>query len=176
MGTYLLFASLCLIGLAIRTIYELLKKAGRVDTKNTAIFALVFVGMCVMLTSWPVLCPRDPWRIAFPGVLRWAGLGILATGFALAIGGLVQLRGLENINHLVTTGLYSRIRHPMYTGFILWIAGWVIRYGAVASLLVGMVCIANILYWRRLEENALESQFGEDYRAYRRGKESGARS
>jgi protein-S-isoprenylcysteine O-methyltransferase Ste14 len=168
-STYLLVAGLCLIGLAIRSSYELLKKAGKVDTKNTAIFAVVFVAMCLMLASWPVMCPRDPWRIALPGVVRWLGLGLVTAALALAVGGLVQLRGLENIDHLVTTGLFSRIRHPMYTGFVLWIAGWVAYDGAVASLAVGLVCVGNILYWRRLEEGALESQYGEDYRSYRSG-------
>jgi protein-S-isoprenylcysteine O-methyltransferase Ste14 len=166
-STYFLVAGICLLGLAIRTSYELLKKAGKVDPKNTAIFAVVFVGMSVMLGSWPVLCPLDPWRIALPGAVRGIGLGLVTVALALAFGGFAQLRGLENIDHLVTTGLYSRIRHPMYTGFILFIAGWVVRYGAGASFVVGVVCVGNILYWRRLEEGALEAQFGEDYRAYR---------
>ena len=168
-STFLLVAGLCLIGLAIRSGYELLKKAGKVDTKNTAIFAVVFVAMSLMLASWPVMCPLDPWRIAVPGVVRWLGLGMVTAAVALAVGALVQLRGLENIDHLVTTGLFSRIRHPMYTGFILFIAGWVVRHGAVASLVIGVVCVGNILYWRRLGEGALEAQYGEDYRSYRKG-------
>jgi protein-S-isoprenylcysteine O-methyltransferase Ste14 len=168
-STYLLVAGLCLIGVAIRSGYELLKKAGKVDTKNSAIFAVVFVAMCVMLASWPAMCPLDPWRIPFPGVVRWIGLGLVTGALALAVGGLVQLRGLENIDHLVTTGLFSRIRHPMYTGFILWIVGWLVRYGAAASLVVALVCIGNILYWRRLEEGGLESRYGECYRSYRGG-------
>jgi protein-S-isoprenylcysteine O-methyltransferase Ste14 len=168
-SSYLLVAGLCLLGLAIRTSYEMLKKAGRMDTKSTVLFAVVFVAMCVMLASWPFLCPLDPWRVAIPGTARWIGLALVAGALALALGGLVQLRGLENIDHLVTTGLFSRIRHPMYTGFILWIVGWVVRYGAAASVIVAVVCIGNITYWRRLEEDALESQYGEDYRIYREG-------
>jgi len=167
--TYLLVAGACLIGLAIRTSYEMLKKTGRLDAKSTVLFAVVFVAMCVMLASWPVMCPLDPRRVAVPGLVRWTGLGAVLAALALAIGGLVQLRGLENIDHLVTSGLFSRIRHPMYTGFMLWIAGWVVRSGAAVSLVVALVCIGNILYWRRLEETALESQYGEDYRRYRRG-------
>ena len=166
-STFLLVAGLCLIGLAIRSGYELLKKAGKVDTKNRAIFAVVFVAMCLMLASWPVMCPLDPWRIALPGIARGFGLGLVTVALALAVGGLVQLRGLENIDHLVTTGLFTRIRHPMYSGFILWIVGWVVCYGAGASFVVGVVCIGNILYWRRLEEGTLAAQYGEDYRAYR---------
>jgi hypothetical protein len=109
-STYLIVAGLCLIGLTVRTGYELLKKTGRVDTKNRAIFAVVFVAMCLMLASWPVMCPLDPRRIAFPGVLKGFGLGVATTGIGLAPAGLVQLRGLENIGHLVTTGLYVKRR------------------------------------------------------------------
>ena len=166
-STYLLVAGLCLCCLATRTSYELLKKAGKVDAENRALFVVVFVAMCAMLISWPVMCPRDPWRIAVPSIVRWLGLGMATAALALALGGLVQLRGVENIDHLVTTGLFSRIRHPMYAGFILWIVGWVMRDGAVVSLAVGLVGIGNILYWRRLEERALASSYGEVYRTYR---------
>jgi len=168
-STYLMVAGLCWIGLMVRTSYELLKKAGWVDTRNQAAFVVVFVAMIVMLAGWPVFCPLDPWRIAFPGVVRLIGLGVAAAGFALAIGGLLQLRGVENIDHLVTTGLYSRVRHPMYLGFILWIVGWVAAEGAACSLAVGLVGIANILYWRHLEEDALELCYGENFRVYRQG-------
>jgi protein-S-isoprenylcysteine O-methyltransferase Ste14 len=164
--TYPVVAGLCLIGLAVRTGYELLKKNGRLDTRNKAVFAVVFVAMCCMLASWPAMCPIDPVRLAAPGYLRWIGWGMVAVGLALVLGGLVQLRGLENIENLVTTGLYSRLRHPMYTGFILWILGWVLAFGAMVSLAIGIVCIANILYWRWLEESALRSQHGQEYLTY----------
>ena len=81
---------------------------------------------------------------------------------------MIQLKGLENINHLVTTGLFSKIRHPMYDGFILWILGWAIYHGAVISLLVGFVGIGNILYRRRQEERELESNYVEVYLDYRK--------
>lgn len=89
-----------------------------------------------------------------------------AAGLVLAIGGLIQLRGLENIDHLVTTGLYARLRHPMYAGFILWIVGWVVAFGALISLAVGIVSVANILFWRWLEERSLQSQHGQVYLSY----------
>lgn len=89
-------------------------------------------------------------------------------GHLLAVGSAVQLRGVANIDHLVTTGLYSRLAHPMYAGFLLWIAGWVMAYGAVISLAVGLVATGCVLSWRRLEDVALESRFRENYRLYRR--------
>lgn len=165
---YFVFLGLYLGSLIIRTGYELLKKAGRVNPKSKIIFAVVFAVMGLMWASWFCLCPLDPFRLTLPGLVRWVGLGVVIVGLGLAIGGIVQLRGLENINHLVTSGLFSKLRHPIYTGFILWILGWAVYHGAIFSLVIGFLGIGNILYWRRLEEENLESWYGEDYQAYRR--------
>ncbi len=166
---YLAFLGLYLGSLIIRTSYERLKKAGRVNPKSKIIFATVFAVMCLMWASWFSLCPLDPFRVALPDPVQWVGLGGVVLGVGLAVGGMVQLGGLENINHLVTTGLFTKLRHPMYTGFILWILGWALYHGAVVSLVIGLVGMGNILYWRRLEEENLESGYGEDYRRYRQG-------
>jgi len=162
------YAALCLTGLCIRITYEILKKNGKVDTKNAGIFAVVFSGMALMLASWIFMCPLDPWRVRYHGAIRGTGLAALTAGLVLAITAFIQLRSLENVDHLVTNGLFAKIRHPMYTGFILWISGWVIHYGAAMSSLIGLACIGNILYWRRLEEIQLTASYGESYLAYRR--------
>jgi protein-S-isoprenylcysteine O-methyltransferase Ste14 len=166
-ATYLALVSLCLIGLAIRTRYELLKKSSEVDTKNPAVFSMVFAGMCLMLLSWPLLSLMDPLPLALPAAVRWVGLVSVVAGVVLAVGGLLQLRGLENIDHLVSGGLFAKLRHPMYTGFIAWILGWVVYRGAAASFAIALVCIANIHFWRYLEEHQLEAQFGDEYFRYR---------
>ncbi len=166
---YLIFLGLFVLGLVIRTSYERLKKAGRVDNSSRIVFALIFASMFLMWAGWFNMCPLDPLRLTLPGPLPWIGLGVQVLGWGLAIVSVIQLRGLENIDHLVKTGLFSKIRHPMYTGFILWIIGSVMYHGAIVSLAAGLVGIGNILYWQGLEEKALESQFGDDYRAYRTG-------
>jgi len=165
---YIVFLGLYLVGLLIRASYELLKKARRVNPEGTILYAVVLVVMFTLWASWFSMCPLDPLRITLPDTFRWTGLGVLIVGSGLAIGALVQLKGVENIEHFVTTGLFSKLRHPMYTGFILWILGWVTYHGAVVSLFFGLVGIGNILYWRRLEEEKLESRYGADYREYRK--------
>lgn len=167
--TYLILVVLCLSGLIIRTGYELLKEAGRVDPRSKAVFAVVFMGMSLVLMTWPFLGLFDPIPFHFPGAVHWAGLLVLVTGIGLAVGGVMQLRGLENIDHLVVGGLFAKLRHPMYTGFILWILGWIVYHGATLSVVLGAIAIASILYWRRIEERKLEVQFGEDYRRYKKG-------
>ncbi len=163
---YLIFLALYLLGLLVRSGYERLKQTGRIKSSKPA-FAVVFAAMFLLWASWFNLCPLDPWPVPLPDWLRRLGFGVFGLGLVLAVGALVQLRGLENVSRLVTGGLFARIRHPMYAGFMLWIPGWAVYHGAVVSLLAGLVGIGNILYWQRMEEQALESQYGAAYRAYR---------
>ncbi len=165
--SFLLFVIFFLLGLTIRAVYEQLKKAGKVDEGNRPVFVVVFAGMAVLWTSWFAMCPQDPVHVPLPAAGRWAGLALVVLGWCLALGAFAQLRGVENIDHLVTTGLFSRLRHPMYTGFVLWIVGWATFHGAVVSLLPGLLGILNVLHWRRLEEEKLEAAYGGSYRAYR---------
>jgi protein-S-isoprenylcysteine O-methyltransferase Ste14 len=164
---YSVFLGTYLLCLAIRTEYELLKKAGRLDSKSVVSFSIILLVMILMWVSWFGMCPLDPIHLAIPALVRRIGFGIFVAGLVLAIVALIQLRGVENIDHLVTTGLFARLRHPMYLGFILWIFGWAIYHGAPTSFLVGLVGIGNILYWRHLEEEHLEKSFGDKYREYR---------
>jgi hypothetical protein len=83
---YLVFAGLFLIGLVVRDVYESLKKAGRIDTKDRLLFAVVFTSMCVMWISWFAMGPFDPTRFPVPGTLRMIGLGAVVLGFGLALG------------------------------------------------------------------------------------------
>jgi protein-S-isoprenylcysteine O-methyltransferase Ste14 len=165
---FLIVAGLCLTSLMVRTGYELLKRAGKVETNNKLVFAVVFAAMILMLLSWPAFFLFSVHgRMAFSGA-RVAGLAMAIPGLLLALAGLFQLRGVENIDNLVTTGLYSRIRHPMYIGFILWILGWGIASGAIVSFALGLAAVANIILWRHWEETDLQARYGQVYVVYRR--------
>jgi len=164
---FVLLLALFLLCLTIRTTYEAFKKAGRANTK--ALFPVILTVMILLWVSWFVMCPLDPLLFEASPVVHWSGFGAFVLGWILALTALMQLKGLEDIDHLVTTGLFSKIRHPMYTGFVLWILGWGLYHGAGVSLIAGLVAIGNVLYWRGLEEANLEAQYGEAYLSYRRG-------
>ncbi len=108
-----------------------------------------------------------PVHLALPAIVRWAGLGAVLLGIVVAVGGMWQLGGVENIDHLVTTGLFSRIRHPMYVGFALWIIGWCAYTGAVTNLVLAPFGFASVLWWRQLEESELAARYGSEYAQYR---------
>jgi protein-S-isoprenylcysteine O-methyltransferase Ste14 len=73
----------------------------------------------------------------------------------------------EGRGRLVTTGIYSRVRHPQYTGFLLITLGMLSEW-ATLPLLV-MWSVLAVIYYRlaRREESDMEAEFGEEYLRYR---------
>ena len=164
---YPVLIGLCVAAVLLRDGYELLKITDRIDPTDARVFATVFAAMLVMWVSWFVLGYVAPRSVTVPEALRWAGLVAVAAGAASVLGGMWSLRGVENIDHLVTTGLFSKVRHPMYLGFTLWILGWVAFAGTAANALIAPLALASIAWWRHLEEQELESRYGDAYAAYR---------
>jgi protein-S-isoprenylcysteine O-methyltransferase Ste14 len=70
---------------------------------------------------------------------------------------------------LVTSGLYARVRHPVYLGFALGLLGVAVAFANWAAVLVVLLVIIPSLLWRaREEERLLTAVYGEEYRLYRR--------
>ena len=115
-----------------------------------------------LLTIWP-----RPWTLQ-----RVAGAGLLVAGMALVFVARLQLGAsfsiLPRAKRLVTRGLYSKIRNPIYVFGAMAIAGLLLllqrpRLWVAFAALVGM----QVLRARR-EAEVLESKFGDEYRAYRK--------
>jgi protein-S-isoprenylcysteine O-methyltransferase Ste14 len=164
---YYLFLAIFVCGVLTRNLYEILKKAGRVDLESKLQFASIFSVMMALWISWFLMCPLDPYRLELPDGLRWIGLAGVILGWCLALLAFKQLHGVENIKHLITTGIFAKFRHPMYTGFMLWILGWSLFNGAVQSFIAGLLGLGSVLWWRLLEETELVKHYGEQYREYR---------
>jgi protein-S-isoprenylcysteine O-methyltransferase Ste14 len=70
---------------------------------------------------------------------------------------------------LVTRGLYSKIRNPIYV-FGSWVfAGAILVFGKPVWLLIFVVLIPLQIWRARKESAVLEAAFGEEYRRYRAG-------
>ncbi len=116
------------------------------------------------------------WVLAFRyGARTW----LRPLGLVLALGGLAlwlvarrQLGDAFTIRaearRLVRSGLYARVRHPIYVfgglaylGALLALQWW--------TLLAGWLALETVVQTVRVrqEERALEARFGDDYRLYR---------
>lgn len=80
-----------------------------------------------------------------------------------AIGGFHQTES----KYLITTGLYGKVRHPIYTGCFFTALGWYFLWRALHGLLFMPVILANILIQIFLEEKYLSKEFGDEYARYR---------
>jgi protein-S-isoprenylcysteine O-methyltransferase Ste14 len=91
---------------------------------------------------------------------------IMGIGMLLVIYGWLQIYRAKG--QLVTTGLYSRIRHPQYLGFLIITLGLNVQWLTIITLLLWP--ILAFLYYRlaKREEKDEEEQFGEEYRKYKR--------
>ena len=77
--------------------------------------------------------------------------------------------------HLVTKGIYSKLRHPMYYGGILIYLGIGIFLKSVIGLVLTIILIAPLLiYSPREEEKLLMEKYKEKYSAYK--KKTGSKS
>ena len=157
--TFFVLLIVCVCTHTIRTTYEILKhketlKAGKLS------FVIMFTNMLLLWVSWVLLCSYDILKIHLPAVIRYTGLLIAGIGLVLFLAGLFTIKTLENFDgDLIKTGIYSKIRHPMYTGFILWLIGFPVFFRAGFSLMLSLLFIGNILFWRYLEEKELENRF-----------------
>ena len=74
---------------------------------------------------------------------------------------------IKNQHQLVTTGIYSKIRHPIYTSYIMLFLGFSMVLQSLLSCLV-LSIVSLIWFGKRisLEEEMLEEEFGKTYQIY----------
>ena len=112
--------------------------------------------------------PRLPWPVPAgigAGLVLLVGMIVVRVMARRELGAYPVLRRKSN---LVTTGIYSRVRHPMYLSNILFALGWALLFRGIHALLC--VPIWALCYWALIffEEKGLEEEYGEEYREYRR--------
>jgi len=109
--------------------------------------------------------PRD--------AVRWVGLAVCLVGLSGVILGRYTLGRSFSIapkaTALVTTGIYSRIRNPIYVSSTIFILGLVVMMRRASWLALLLIIIIPMQIIRaRQEARVLEAKFGDAYREYRK--------
>lgn len=86
---------------------------------------------------------------------------------AKQLGGMPEVHGGNHEQRLVTDGIRSRVRHPVYLAHLCEMLAWSLGTGlAVCCGLTAFAMITGAVMIQ-LEDAELEKRFGDSYRAYR---------
>ena len=137
--------------------------------RSAAVFGLGIIPGAYTIIHFPMAADR-----AHLPVLTWAGACLLAVSLWLfyrthhdlgrRFSASLEIRREHT---LVTTGIYARVRHPMYTAFWLWAVGQALVLPNWFVALAGVLGMAYLFAARvGREERLMEREFGDQYRTY----------
>jgi len=151
-----------------------LGSGAKVTREDRRSFLFFFVAPFVGMFLWMMLVSRD--RVpANPSWPLWIlGYAVGLAGFAIRIlakrtlGRFFTVRlQLEKDHEVVDQGIYARIRHPLYLGFMLeWMAPPLILGSPAGFLFVTLPILVGVLVRIPREEELLVEGLGEKYRSY----------
>lgn len=107
------------------------------------------------------------------GAPEWLKLIICQLGgFVMLIGLIMMGKGWRKIHEakggLVTDGIYAYLRHPQYSGLFLITIGMLIQWPTLITLVMWPILMYAYYRLAMREEKAVEEQFGEAYRQYKK--------
>ena len=153
------------------------RKQGKGKTTNDrGTLYFNFIAIAVGITVASILNGKS--TFFFPGgrgyAEFWIGLIIFVLGFALRIWAVATLGAsfrttveTHRNQKVVRSGPYKLVRHPSYSGLIIMCLGYGIALENWLSLVIAVVLpLAAFLYRIHVEEVALASSLGSEYKEY----------
>jgi protein-S-isoprenylcysteine O-methyltransferase Ste14 len=106
---------------------------------------------------------------------EWTGVAITALGIAFTLWARVHIGRnwsarvvIKEQHELVRSGPYRLVRHPIYTGLLVAIAGTALVVGEVRAVAALAFAIIGFTAKAKREEAILSGEFGDEYARYRR--------
>jgi protein-S-isoprenylcysteine O-methyltransferase Ste14 len=132
--------------------------------KRSALFVTIapFIGITLLLLAFRNL-PWTPLRIS-GGVLTVLGL-VLLTISRVHLGNSFSIAPVAQ--ELVTRGIYSKIRHPVYVFGTVLLTGLALYINLPYLLLLMLALVPMQIIRARAEEKVLTEKFGDAYRTYK---------
>ncbi len=125
---------------------------------------MVLAGLSLLWVLWHYRAL--PWTaLRLTGVIVMLPSLLLLTLARVQLGSAFSVRPKAEI--LVTTGLYAKIRNPIYLFGSLTLAGLALMVGMPWLLLAFLVVGPMQIYRSRLEERVLAERFGSAYQSYK---------
>jgi protein-S-isoprenylcysteine O-methyltransferase Ste14 len=130
-------------------------------------FVLLF-GLARFMIPLPLPCSEQP-RFDLGSLNAVIGIPLLICGIVF-LSAVFVIRPWPKPceeTRLVTDGLYSVVRNPIYLGELMWSLGWAVLWGSTTGVLLVPLWYAGFLLFVMLEEEDLEDCLGEPYKQYK---------
>ncbi len=139
-------------------------------------FLLIFAASCDLLLHASERLGILNGRFVPPQAwIEWLGIALTAAGIAFAIWARNHIGkywsasvSLREGHELIRSGPYARIRHPIYTGILLGVAGTVLWSGRWGALIVLGFAVIGVVVKAKKEEALLQGEFGPAFDEHRR--------
>jgi protein-S-isoprenylcysteine O-methyltransferase Ste14 len=102
-----------------------------------------------------------------------AGIAIIIVGLAFALWARLHLKSnwsgvvtVKQDHQLIRSGPYRWVRHPIYSGVILAMAGTAVENGRLRSILGVLLVFIGFWIKSRKEEHFMRQTFGQHYEVY----------
>jgi protein-S-isoprenylcysteine O-methyltransferase Ste14 len=160
---------ICLLSYYLHTLWHYQLYKG-VDFKQRSNIYNVFTHLIVFAGyfAFGFMIFTDPLRIKPNMMLKIIGVIIGLSGIIIGAIATLEKKDYAESDHLITTGIYSRLRHPMYLGIIFIHIGLPLFFESMITLLSAIIWIPMIVLWKFWEEKHLGKKFGEQYADYKK--------
>jgi protein-S-isoprenylcysteine O-methyltransferase Ste14 len=91
---------------------------------------------------------------------------LIGAGFLILASAWDVLYRAQREGQLATTGLYARVRHPQYGGFILIMIGFLLQWPTLLTLAMFPILVTMYVRLARREEREVQAAFGDAYARY----------
>jgi protein-S-isoprenylcysteine O-methyltransferase Ste14 len=105
--------------------------------------------------------------------VQWVGLAATICGCAFAIWARASIGGnwsatvtVKQDHELILRGPYAVVRHPMYSGFLLALAGTAIAVGEIRAFIGLGLAFVMFLLKSAAEEQFMRAEFADEYARY----------
>jgi len=130
---------------------------------------LFFVGLIVSAYDNAILQQGklDLWGVRILGVALFIAVVCLYFVSRFTLGRFFsEAIRIKPEHRLITSGPYRFIRHPIYLGEILYFISIPVIFGSIYGFIVMLVLVPMLIFRIGVEERALVSKFGREYREY----------
>ncbi len=91
---------------------------------------------------------------------------LILAGFLILYSAWKVLYAAQRERRLATTGPYAHVRHPQYIGFITILAGFLVQWPTLLTLLMFPILVTMYVKLARREEKEAKTFFGTEWDAY----------